>query len=147
MKHHRFILIRIQKIAGILTLIFLLNSCAKQNPSEQIEFLAGYWEIKSVSMPDGVKKEFEITTTIDFITIENGYGIRKKVVPQLDGRFLTNPSFEKFSIKTENDSLRLYYETPFDEWKETVIIAQDSLLVVKNRENKVYTYKKFSTFN
>ena len=56
-------------------------------------------------------------------------------------------SAEKFAIKIEEDSLRLYYETPFDSWKETVLAATDSVLKIINRDEKVYTYTKFQKFN
>lgn len=127
----------------ILTLVF---GCVKQDPSEQIAYIDGYWEIKSVTMPDGTKKEFKLSTTIDFIEVTADSGMRKKVSPQLDGSFLTSNSVEKFSLKIEGDSLRMYYTTPFDSWKETVLEAKDSLLRVKNKDHKIYTYKRFSTF-
>ncbi len=127
--------------------LFVLISCGRQDPSVQIEKLNGYWEIKSVAMPNGDKRDFGISTTIDFIEVTGDSGVRKKVTPKLDGSFLVNNSAEKFTLKIEEDSLRMYYETPFDSWKETVMQVEDSLLKVKNRDQKVYNYKRFSTFN
>ncbi len=127
--------------------LFVLISCGRQDPSLQIEKLNGYWEIKSVAMPNGDKRDFGISTTIDFIEVTGDRGVRKKVTPKLDGSFLVNNSAEKFTLKIEEDSLRMYYETPFDSWKETVMQVEDSLLKVKNRDQKIYSYKRFSTFN
>ena len=130
-----------------IILIMITLGCEKPNPLVQKENLAGYWEIKSVTMPDGTEKNFGINALIDFIEVSGDSGVRTKVAPKFDGSFANNGSAEKFSIKIENDSLRLYYETPFDTWAETVLSAKDSALVVRNRDNKVYSYIKFKKFN
>lgn len=118
----------------------------KQNPAEQIDQLAGYWEITQVEFPDGDIKEFGISRTIDYITINEDGGVRLKVDPRIDGSFITSGKAEEFQLKIEGDQLMLYYETPFDSWVETVISTKDSLLVIKNHEDKIYTYKTFKKF-
>ena len=120
--------------------------CKKESPEEQIQFLTGYWEIEKVKLPDGTSKEFTPNLTLDYIQVDGEQGFRKKVTPLLDGSFLTNDSFEKFYLKTENDSLRLYYETPFDKWTETVLKAKDSILVIQNSDKKVYWYKRHKAY-
>ncbi len=135
-----------KKLLFLLT-VLLLVSCSQQTPEEQIKNLPGYWEIESVEFPNGSKKDYKISTTIDFIEVNGNEGVRKKVNPQLDGTFKTNKSAEAFTIQVENDSLRLYYKTSFDSWKETVLLAKDSILHVLNQEGNIYKYKKFSTFN
>lgn len=132
---------------AILLITVILISCEKPNPEEQKTKLQGYWEITSVEMPNGKKKEFDINTVIDYIEVKGDSGTRTKVSPKFDGSFTTNEVSEKFILKIEDDSLRMYYKTPFDEWKETVVEAQDSLLSVKNRDNKTYIYTKFKKFN
>lgn len=126
----------------ILSVVFL--SCSKPDPENQKQFLDGYWEIKEVRMPNKSKKDFDINFVVDFIEVEGNSGKRLKVVPQLDGSYTTNEISEDFELKIENDSLRMYYKTPFDEWKETVIKAEDSVLIIKNRDNKIYTYHKYT---
>lgn len=98
-------------------------------------------------MPDGEKKEFNINLVVDYIEINGDKGTRTKVSPKFDGSFTTNGVAENFTLKIEEDSLRMYYKTPFDEWKETVIEAKDSTLTVKNRDNKIYIYSKFKKFD
>lgn len=130
-----------------LLLILFSFSCVKESPESQIKKITGYWEIVSVKLPDGTTKQFNQGITLDYINVTGDKGIRKKVTPQIDGSFLTNESFEKFILKIENDSLRLYYETPFHKWHETVLEAKDSILIVQNSDHKIYTYKKFRKFN
>lgn len=128
---------------AILLITVILVSCEKPNPEEQKTKLEGYWEITSVEAPSGEKKKFDINTVIDYIEVSGDSGMRTKVSPRLDGSFTTNEVSENFVLKIEDDSLRMYYKTPFDQWKETVVEAGDSLLTVKNRDNKIYVYSKF----
>ena len=133
-------------LVNIFLLGFVFIGCEKPNPEAQKQNLSGYWEIKSVKMPNGEKKEFEINTVVDFIETNGDSGTRTKVSPKFNGTFTTNGVAEDFTLKIEEDSLRMYYKTPFDDWKETVIEAKDSTLTVKNRDNKIYTYSKFKKF-
>ncbi len=135
------------KYIPVVIIILVICSCAKQDPNEQIKHLQGYWNIEKAVLEDGSEKDFRMSTTIDFMEVNGTTGIRKKVQPKLDGSFITSDNAETFSIKIEDDSLRLYYNTPYDSWKETVIKAKDNSLVVLNRDGKTYFYKKFVTFN
>lgn len=142
------------KISEIMNRIFLILivstlvvSCKQQSPEEQLKNLSGYWEIKSVEFPNGEEKNYSISTTIDYIQIEDTVGIRKKAQPQLDGTFKVSENTETFTTKIEEDSLHLYYSTPYDNWKETVLYAKDSTLHILNKDKNIYKYKKFSTFN
>ena len=130
-------------IITILLFSIFFISCEKPNPEEQKQNLSGYWEIKTVEMPNGKKKEFDINMIVDYIEMKGDSGSRTKVSPKYDGTYITNSTVEKFTLKIEDDSLRMYYKTPFDEWKETVIEAKDSVLTVINRDNKIYSYSKF----
>ncbi len=127
-------------------LLLLLVSCAHEDPKQQIEQLGGYWEIVSVELPDGTEKKYSVSTTVDYMEVKGDSGIRKKVQPKLDGSFNTSKDAEVFQIKIENDSLHLYYKTPYANWKETVLSTKDSLLIVKNSDGKVFKYKKFTKF-
>ena len=127
-----------------LTLGFI--SCSENDPSNLIPFITGYWEIKSVEMPDGTLKEFTVNTSVDYITVQGDSGVRKKLMPRLDGSYREFPSSEKFKLVHQNDSLFMFYETPFASWKETVISADEEELSVKNA-NGIYVYKRFKNLD
>lgn len=130
------------KTAAFILSIFFI-SCEKPNPEAQKQNLSGYWEIKTVEMPSGMKKEFDLNMIVDYIEIKGDSGTRTKVSPKYDGTYTTNGTIENFTLKIEDDSLRMYYKTPFDEWKETVIEAKDNVLTVINRDNKIFSYSQF----
>ncbi len=134
------------RIASSL-LLLIAFSCSKPNPEVQKQNLEGYWEIKAVEMPDGTKKQFGVNTIVDHIEVKADSGVRTKVSPKLDGSFTTNGVSENFILKIEDDSLRMHYKTPYDEWTETILESKDSTLIVKNRQDLVYTYRKFKKFD
>ena len=134
------------KLSTIL-LITLLVSCGSRDFQKEKEHLNGYWQIERVVFAYGSEKEFSISTTIDYIEVEEGNkGFRKKVNPKLDGTFVTSDSEEFFTIETSENEMLLHYKTEFDSWDETVITSKENKLVIKNREDKVYHYKRFSKF-
>ncbi|WAC03299.1 lipocalin family protein [Lacinutrix neustonica] len=128
----------------LLVLTLLLTSCSK-NPEQFIEHLNGYWEIESVTLADGTKKEYTVNETIDFITITDSLkGFRKKMQPRFDGKYDTSHAIEALELRLENDSLNIYYTTQYDHWKETVLMANTHQLQIVNQNNIVYLYKRFT---
>lgn len=128
-------------------LILIFSGCSKPDPQSMKNYLSGYWEIEEVEFPDGEKKKYDMSLVIDYIEITGEQGKRTKVSPEIDGSFSTNGVSEDFTLNIEDDNLYMLYKTPFDEWKETVLKAKDSVLVVKNRDDKIYRYKKYVPLN
>ena len=131
----------------LLFLLITLSSCT-QNPEINIEHINGYWEIESVTFPNGETKEYKFNETIDFIEVNDSLqGIRKKLKPSLDGKFLTSKDQETFKLVKENDSLNVYYKTPYTNWKETILLLDSLQLKVVNQDKKVYLYKRYKPLN
>ena len=80
------------------------------------------------------------------IGVENK-GMRKKVMPQLDGSFLTNDAYENVAVRFEDEKAFLDYSTPYAKWSEEVIALSDKELVLKNTEKNEYHYKKAGPIN
>ena len=119
--------------------------CKKQNPKKQLQHLTGYWEIDRVEISEDSVINYKINATVDYMEFDGKEGFRKKVKPKFDGSFKTSENKEEITARIENDSLRLYYKTPFDEWKETVIEAKEDKFSVLNRDGKIYYYTKFTS--
>jgi hypothetical protein len=84
----------------------------------------------------------------DYFQIDkNNKGIRKKVMPQLDGTFLVNDTYENVVVRFADDKAYLDYSTPYMKWSEELITLTDEELVVKNAEKKEYHYKKSGPIN
>ncbi|MCR9183557.1 MAG: hypothetical protein NXH73_11585 [Flavobacteriaceae bacterium] len=128
-------------------LLLFTFSCKQENTAQQIEYLNGYWEIEKVTLPDGETKSYSINMLVDFIELKDGKGFRKKVAPQLDGSFQITEDAEAIEVKVEDNQVVLYYSTPFHNWKETVVKADENQLILKNEEELVYSYKRFESLN
>lgn len=118
-------------------------SCDSKNNDIDIDKLNGYWEIVQAQNPYGKNIVYKINTQVDYMEVNDSLGFRKKLKPDLNGNFTTSKALEKFTAKTVDDTLRLNYKTPYDIWTESVLRLNDSLMLIKNEKDFLYTYKKF----
>jgi hypothetical protein len=140
-------LLRLFANALVLLFIMLLVSCHSNVKKEDIKKLNGYWEIKQVKFSTGKTKDYKVNETIDYFELKSNKGFRQKVMPQFDGKFQTNGVKENIKVVENDNSFFLEYNTKFGKWKEEIISIEDSILVLKNKENLEYTYKKFKPFS
>ncbi|WPY97743.1 lipocalin family protein [Christiangramia sp. OXR-203] len=133
-----------KKAFYLLLVAIVLTSCTNTDPNQQLQNLTGYWTIEKVEVENDSVVEYSLSQYIDYIEIKDSVGFRKKLQPKIDGGYIkaSNDS-EKITAKIEDDVLNLYYSTAFDEWQETVLIATEDELVIKNRDDKKYYYKKY----
>lgn len=130
-----------------LLFLVLFISCQQQVSPEAISKVNGYWEIQMVELPDGKEKEYKINETVDYFEWNGNKGFRKKVKPQLDGTFLTNNEAEEIHISDSSGSYVIQYKTAYTQWNEEIIALTDSVLVLKNKQNLEYHYKRFIPFS
>jgi hypothetical protein len=127
----------------ILTFVIIFAGC-KKNVETYIAHLPGYWEIEKVLLADGTEREYSYNETIEYFSFSDSLtGLRKKLKPSLYGKFTSFNTSESFRIAIENDSLNIYYKTPFDTWKETILFANDEQLKIINSNKNVYLYKRY----
>ncbi|WP_299129273.1 hypothetical protein [uncultured Winogradskyella sp.] len=131
------------KTLFLITLLTLF-SCS-ENPEIYLDHLNGYWEIEEVTLSNGIKKQYKYNETIDYIAVNDSLkGFRKKLKPGINETYYTSDDAEVFTIKLENDSLNIYYVTPYAIWKETVLMASETQLKVSNQNKDVYLYKRYT---
>lgn len=118
-------------------------SCQEKVSPESISKINGYWEIQKVQMLDGQKKEYSINETIDYIEWNGKTGFRKKVKPQLDGKYLINNESEEIEIVDSSGTFYIHYQTNYAKWKEEIVKIKDSVLILKNDQEIEYHYKRF----
>lgn len=135
------------KKALIFFIFFFFIACQHSVKKEDIKKLNGYWEINQVKFSSGKTKDYKVNETIDYFELKSNKGFRQKVMPQFDGKFQTNGIKENIKVVENDNSFFLEYNTKFGKWKEEIISIEDSILVLKNKENLEYTYKKFKPFS
>lgn len=127
--------------------ILFAFSCVKKQ-GINIDYINGYWEIKKVILASGEEHEYTYNGSIDYIKITDSLnGIRKKLKPTLEGTFEASKDTEQFTIKTEHDSVNMYYRTNFSEWKETVLSVSETELKIINKDRNIYIYKPYEPIN
>ena len=125
----------------------LILNCST-NPETLIPHVEGYWEIEEVTLVDGSKKEYQFNETIDYISVNDSLtGFRKKLKPGINDTYFTSDDAESLTLKVENDSLNIYYSTPYANWKETVLEATPEHLKLINQNKIVYLYKRYTPIN
>lgn len=135
-----------KKTVLLFIAIISLTACKEKVKPEDISKINGYWEIETVTTPDGNEREYKISETIDYFEIKNDSGFRKKVMPQFDGKYLVNDKSEKIKIVREEDRIYLSYTTEYSTWKEEILEVSDEKLVLKNASEIEYQYKKPTPF-
>lgn len=128
----------------ILLLIVLVSalSCKQKITEADLSNLNGYWEIEKVELPDGDKKEYKVNETIDFFKITDKKGFRSKVMPQIDGTYLTNDLKEDVVVVLKDGDATIQYKTNYANWNEEIIELSKDKLVVKNQQDLEYHYKR-----
>lgn len=137
-----------KKTALLLFVALLLTACGQKVSKEETQKLNGYWEIEKVLMPDGSEKDYKINMMYDFFEIGKDYkGFRKKVTPQLDGKFLADDSQEAIEITEKDSKIYLNYKTDYATWKEELKAISEDKMVILNQQNIEYHYKKATAIN
>ena len=65
----------------------------------------------------------------------------------MDGTFLVDDSFEKVSIRFQEEKAYLDYATPYMKYTEEIIALTAEELVVSNAQKTEYHYKKATAIN
>ena len=137
-----------KNIVGFLFVSLFFISCQQKIKPEDISKINGYWEIEKVVFDQGEDKVYGINESYDYFEIgKNNTGFRKKVMPQLDGTFIVNDTYENIKIRFKDDKVFIDYSTPYAKWSEELIAVSDKELVLKNEEKKEYHYKKAQPLN
>ena len=135
-------------LVRFLFVSFLFISCQQKIEPSDIAKINGYWEIEKVVFDQGKDKNYTINQSYDYFQIDkNNMGFRKKVMPQLDGTFIVNDTYENVKIRFENEKVFLDYSTDYAKWTEELIAISKDKLVLKNAQNKEYHYKKAGPIN
>ncbi len=127
----------------ILLLLLITYSC-EQPVKNFIPHLNGYWEIEKVILASGDVHDYKYNPLVDYFKLTDSLkGYRKKLKPLIDGTFADSKDTEQFDIKIEHDSLNIYYNTKFSNWKETILFASDNQLKIINSNKNIYIYKPY----
>ena len=129
----------------IITLLLasLLYSC-QSDVINYIPYVEGYWEIVSATKDQKKIKDFKISGTIDYFKInDNLSGYRKKVTPRFDGAFEISQDQSNFKLSIEDHQLRINYNNNGIVYKEQIMRANETSLIISNSNGFSYNYKPY----
>ena len=133
-----------KKIFFFTAILVLNQSCNKTN---NIDLLAGYWEISSVSLEGNELKNYPFSNTVDYFEFnEKNSGFRKKVKPKMDGNFNITMHQIDFKLLISNGRKIIEYGKG-DNFKEEIIKLDSLNLFIENNEGYIYKYKRFTPKN
>lgn len=136
-----------KKIAVLFFVSIAMLSCQQKVDKKDLPKINGYWEIEKVIMADGKEKDYKVNETADYFEIKGSKGMREKVMPQFDGKYIVNDLKEKVEIFEKEGVFFIRYETPYTKWTEEIIAVSDKQLVLKNEQKIEYHYKKAIPFS
>ncbi|WP_412984350.1 hypothetical protein [Pontimicrobium sp. IMCC45349] len=135
-----------KRLILVLSLIILTN--CSNDVSTQIPLIKGYWEIVNVKKDNKIVKEYTISTTVDYFEVKDDLtGYRKKVSPNLNGKFMVTQHEIPFSLITENNLLQIEYNSNNVTFIETIKKVTKEELIITNAEGFIYTYKPYTPIN
>lgn len=130
--------------------LFCLISCKSEDEFSISDFkkLNGYWQITDVIYPDGSKKIYSPSSTIDYFEVDSLSGFRKKVYPKIDGKFNTNSDAIQFYIvKKASNGYFISYNNGQNAWQESVTYLSDDYFSLVDSEGMTYTYRRYKQFD
>lgn len=130
---------------GTCIILLFLFACAQPVRMEDVHYLNGYWQIEKVVFPDKSAKTYGLSSTLDFIKLEDGKGFRKKVQPALDGTFDTSDDAIAFEVILRNDDVYLIYANALESWEEVLLHIDSDRFSVKNEAGIIYEYRRYAT--
>tara|TARA_B110000261_G_scaffold128228_1_gene143518 strand:+ start:1127 stop:1543 length:417 start_codon:yes stop_codon:yes gene_type:complete len=131
----------------ILICICITFSCENRSDID-LNLLNGYWEIQSVKQNNKLLKTYPFSGTIDYFELKENKGIRKKVNPKFDGKFITSMHQINFNIIYNNDIVEIeYYDKKSHKYKETITKLDSVDLYITNKDNYIYHYKVYEKLN
>lgn len=118
--------------------------CSSKVSPDALHKLNGYWEIESVKNPDGKVKDYTISESIDYIEWKDGKGYRQKMIQQLEGKFQSNGIKETLTLLPDSKATTIECQTTYAHWKEEILTLSDTHFSIKNEQDFIYTYKKYT---
>jgi len=133
-----------KNILSLFVFALVTVSCSKPISADELKNLNGYWEISEVKTSDGDSKEFQSNNNVDLFELKDLKGTRTKVVPQFDGKKVSNGIKEQFTVLDSANATYLKYTTDYAKWTEKVDKLTKDELVIINQNDIKYTYKRFT---
>lgn len=124
--------------------IFL--GCKNQFTPADLNELNGYWNIDFITHKNETFYPKGISKLVDFYVINDQIGVRKKVQPQFDNKFIVTEDLNNFKIVFEGTDCFMKFQTPWDQWEEKIIALSNDKLILEHQNNR-YHYSRHNNID
>ena len=131
------------KIFRVIVLLVFIVSC-KPNSQEQIANLNGYWEIEEVLKDGKQLKSYPFSNALDYFEVDSTMnGFRKKVIPNLEGKYIITQHRSNFKLSEDGHRLTITYDNDGVTYDEHIEAVAAEALIITNADGFVYIYKRY----
>ena len=128
--------------------LFFLISCSQGPGPGDLDYLTGYWEIRTVVFPDGSEKTYAVNTAIEFFEWDGATGYRKKVQPTLEGNYLTSDDALPMEVIWREGQLFFRFSGgDQNSWEEEVRQLDSLNLTTRHANGVLYSYGRHEPFS
>lgn len=125
-----------------LHLLLLCLGCGNEIIPSDLNLLNGYWNIDYISHKNETFNPKGAAKLFDYYEVNDRKGVRKKVQPSLNNKFLVTEDLNYFKVIFDHKSCYLNFKTTWDQWKEKIVLLTEDELILEHQEKR-YHYKKF----
>ncbi|MGJ8684182.1 MAG: lipocalin family protein [Nonlabens sp.] len=125
----------------ILLIAFITITSCSNNATEMVNSMEGYWNIETVTLPDGTEREFPFSNHMDHFEIEGSMGVKNRVSPTYDGQFVNYGSPVPFTWETVDGKVVLTFKDGEGRHQQTLKKCNESTLVLLHENGTEYIYK------
>ena len=126
-----------------LSLIIFCTGCKNVITQSDLGLINGYWNIDRIVHKDETFYPNGTTKLLDYYKLNGLRGVRKKVQPQLENKFLVTKDFNNFKVIFEGENLYLSFQTVWDQWQEKIVELSKNKLVLEHQDKRFH-YKRFN---
>ena len=120
--------------------------CKDEITPADLNELNGYWNIDFITHKNETFYPKGASKLVDFYVINDQNGVRKKVQPQFDNKFIVTEDLNNFKIFFEGTDCFMKFETLWDQWEEKIIVLSNDKLILEHQNNR-YHYSRHNNID
>jgi hypothetical protein len=120
----------------------LVSSCATP-VDDMAQAINGYWNIDKVELSDGSDREFPFSNHMDHFSISKTRGVKNRVSPTYDGKFINYNSPVPFKWEKRDGKLFLLFNDGTEKYEQQVVDANEETMELLHENGTRYLYKRY----
>jgi len=124
----------------LLIAVISITACSN-GTKDMVNAMKGYWNIETVTLPDGSEREFPFSNHMDHFEIEGNNGVKNRVSPTYDGGYINYGSPVLFTWETVDGKAVLTFKDGDGRYQQTLKVCDGKTLILLHENGTEYIYK------